>query len=100
MLAHVFEHIAITYLRDLRTPARFLDRLVKADVRHDRRHDGIPRERSLLHHVLGTHDEDVVAVDDLALLIHTQAAVSISVVRDADIRAIRKHHFLQRFKMR
>ena len=42
----------------------------------------------------------MVAVDDLALLIHTQAAISISVVRDADVRAIREHRLLQRFKMR
>ena len=73
---------------------------MEADVSHDRRDDRVVGQLALLHHVHRAHDEDVVAVDDLALLVDAEAAVGVAIMRDAEVRAVLEDSLLQGLEMR
>ena len=61
---------------------------MEADIRHDCGNHRIIRQRSLLHHILGAHDKDMVTIDNLALLIDAEGTVGITVMSNTKVRAI------------
>lgn len=73
---------------------------MEADIGHDCRDDRVVGQLAILHHVHRAHDEDVVAVDDLAFLVDAEAAVRIAVVRDAEVRAVLEDGLLQGLEVR
>ena len=64
-----------------------VDRQPKPQVGHHRDHDGVVLEAALLAQVVGAHRDDVVAVDDPAVVIDGDQPVGVTVERDADVRA-------------
>ena len=85
---HQVDHVFIAYGSPLHHAARFLDRLVESGVAHDGRHDGVFLERPLAQHVQSGHGEDVVAVDQIPVLVHEQHPVGVAVVRNSQVRPV------------
>ena len=75
--------------------ALLVEGLVQAEVRHDGGDDGVRDELTALLHVAAVDVQDVVAGDDVALLIDTEAAVGIAVVGKADVKVIFDDELLQ-----
>ena len=70
VFAHVFEHVAIADLRDLISTAQFFQRLTETDIRHHRRDHRRMRQPIFFHHLQRAHNQNVVAVDDVAVGVH------------------------------
>ena len=92
---HVFVNILVANGGLGVIDAQLVKGLVQAEVGHDRGHHRIAQELAPLLHVCAVDIENMVAGDDVALFIHTQAAVGISVVSKAHIQPIIHHKPLQ-----
>ena len=87
MLAHVLGDVAVA---DRRARHRKADRFhvaLEAEVAHHRRDDAARRKLAGLMPALGDDRHQLVAVDDIALLVDDDDAVGVAVERDADIGA-------------
>ena len=60
--------------------ALLVERLVQTEVGHDGGDDGVHQQLAALFHVAAVNVQDVVAGDDIALLIHAEAAVGVAVI--------------------
>ena len=100
VLLHVFVNVLIAHLRLGVVDALALQRLIEAEVGHHRRHHRVVDELAALLHVLAAEIEDVIAVDDLPLLIHAEAAVGIAVKSKTDIEPLLLDELLQPFDVR
>ena len=65
---------------------------MQAQVGHDGGHHGTAGQAALVLQVHAAGGHDLVAVDEVAQLIHRQAAVRVAVKGDADVIAARLHH--------
>ena len=75
--------------------ALLVERLVQTEVGHDGGDDGVHQQLAALFHVAAVNVQDVVAGDDVALLIHAEAAVGVAVVGKADVEVILDDELLQ-----
>ena len=96
---HVLGHVLVADVGLLGADAQGLTGLVQAQVGHDRGDDGVAVELAGLLEVLAAEEEDVVAVDDLALLVHRQATVGVTVVGKARVEAVVHDVLLQALDM-
>ena len=96
---HGFEHIAVADRRHLDASAKCRNRLVEADVCHHRRHHRLVRQPTRANHLGSTGDEDMIAVDERALFIETEAAIRIPIMCNADVRPVLEHRTPQGFQM-
>ena len=69
--------------------------LIQAKVGHDRGDHGVGQQFATLLHVAAVDVQDMVASDDIALFVHTQATVSIAVIGKTDIQPLFNHELLQ-----
>ena len=60
--------------------------MLEPQVAHHCRHDGALLQAALVDHALGAHRHDLVAVDDLPLLVHDDDPIGVPVEGDADGR--------------
>ena len=97
VLLHVLGDILVPDRGLLIPDAQFIQRLVQAHVGHDGGDDLGVAEHAALLEVLCGEIEDVVAVADVPLLVHRQAAVRVSVKGEADIQLVLKHMLLKLF---
>ena len=95
VLGHIFIDILITNRRLLIGNALALKCLIKTEVRHNRGDNRIVDQRALFFHVFSTYIEDLVAIHQLALTVHCQAAIRISIISKSNIQMIFNHIFLQ-----
>ena len=79
--------------------AQFVKSLVQTKVGHYCGDYRVAYQLTPFLHVLAVQIQNVVAGDDIALLIHAQAAVCIAIVSKAHVQAIVHHEFLQNFDM-
>ena len=70
--------------------------VVEAEVAHHGGDDGVVLERAALVHRQRADRQDHVAVDDLAVGGHGQAAVGVAVVGDPEVGALLPHHLGER----
>src|SRR5699024_9651034 len=66
---------------------------------HHRCDDGVGDKLAALFHITAVDIENVVAGNDVAFFIDAQAAVSIAVIREPDIKPLFNHKLLQRFNV-
>ncbi len=95
VLLHLLQDVPVTD-RGLHQPdARPLHRQLEAEVGHHGGHHRVRPQRGPLPHGQREHGEDLVAVDLLAGVVHGQAAVGVTVVRDTEVRAVLDDRGLQ-----
>ena len=94
VLGHIFIDILIANRRLLIGNALALKCLIKTEVRHNRGDNRIVDQRPLFFHVFSTYIEDLVAIQ-LALTVHCQAAIRISIISESNVQMIFNHIFLQ-----
>ena len=100
VLFHIFVDVLVAHLRLSIIDALTLQRLIEAEVGHHRRHHRVVDELAALLHVLAAEIEDVIAVDDLPLFIHAEAAVGVAVKGKSDIEPFLLDELLQPFDVR
>ena len=95
VLAHILRHIFIAHGGLFIADAQLIQCLIQAHVGHDGSHHLGAIQPVLLLHELGADIHDVVAVDDIALLVHRQAAIRVAIKGEAHVQAVFHHELLQ-----
>ena len=95
MLHHVLVDVLVAHLGLGVVDAQLVEGLVQAEIGHDGGDHGVHQQLAPLLHVAAVDVEDVVAGDDVALLVHAQAAVGIAVIGEAHIKAVVQNEFPQ-----
>ena len=85
---HRLEDVAVADLGLPHADALGAHRLDEAEVAHHRGHDGVGLQGARVAHREGEHREELVAVDDVALVVDRQAPVGVAVEREADVGAV------------
>ena len=86
VLAHMFEHIAVAHGGAGHFEADGGEVAFEAKVGHDRGHDARPGQAAVLFPALGHHGHELVAVHQMAALVHQQHPVRVAIKGDADVR--------------
>ena len=95
VLGHVLVDVFVAHGGLGVADARLVQRLVQAEVGHDGGHDGVADQLAALLHIAAVDVEDGVAVHDVPLLVHAEAAVGVAVVGEAHVEALLHHELLQ-----
>ena len=98
--AHILRDVFIADGRLFIADARLIERLIQAEVGHNRRNDLGIAEAALGLHIARADIEDLVAVDDRAVFVHGQAAVSVAIEGKAHVQPVETDVLLQVFDMR
>ena len=100
VLLHAGAYVLIAHIGLLITDAQLVECLEEADVAHDGSHDRVAAELALLGKVRAAHVHDGVAVADVTVLVHRDAAVSVAVIGESDVEPLLAHIRLQALDMR
>ena len=95
ILCHVFIDILVADSSFCISDALLIKSLVQTKVGHDSRDNSIGQQLATLLHVATIDVQNVVASNDIALFIYTQATVSIAVISKTDIQSLFHNKFLQ-----
>ena len=95
ILSHVLINILVAHSSLCVADALLIKSLVQTKVGHNGRDHGVGQQLATLLHVATVDVQDVVASDDIALFIHTQATISITVVGETNIQTLLYHELLQ-----
>ena len=98
-LDHVLIDILVADLGLVIFDADLVERFIKAEVGHDRRNDLVVDQLAALFHIQTVYVQHMVARDDVALFIHAQAAVRVTVKGKANIEAVVNNILLQMLDM-
>ena len=82
---HVFVDVFVAHVGLFIVDPQRIQGLVQAEVGHDGGNDGVVGQLLPLLHVRAVQIEDAVAVHQVALLVHGQAAVGVAVKGEADV---------------
>ena len=93
--AHILRDVLIADIGLFIADARRIERLVQAEIGHDRRDDLGIAEAALRLHIARADIKDLIAVDDRAVFIHGQAAVGVAVEGKAHIQSVETDVLLQ-----
>jgi hypothetical protein len=99
-LAHFLENIAIADFRPNELEARFAKLPLEAEVGHDRGDHGIALQLSPRAQSKRDQRHQLVAVDDLALLVDHDQPIGVAVESDPDVGAAGDNRFLEKLGMR
>ena len=80
--------------------ARGVEGLVKAEIAHHGGDDRVARKLAAVAQIFGADIHDAVAVDDLALFVHGEAAVRVAVEGEAGVQPVFHHILLQPLNVR
>ena len=100
LVAHLLEHVAVADLGAEQLEPCVAKLPLEAEVGHHRRHDRVALELAARLQAERDQRHQLVAVDQLALLVDDDQPVGVAVERQADIRAARDHRFLQQLRVR
>ena len=95
VLSHILVNIFVAHSSLSIADALLVKGLVQTKVGHDRGDHGIGQEFSTLLHVATVDVQDMVTGDDIPLLIHAQAAVSVAIEGKTDIQTVLHYELLQ-----
>ena len=95
VLGHIFVDILIANGGLGIANAAGVKSLVKTKVTHNSGHHGVAFQLPLGLHILAQHIENMVAGDNIAVFIHTEAAVGVAIVGKANIQAVIHNELLQ-----
>ena len=96
---HLLVHVFITHSGLDVVHADLVQRLVQPQVGHDGGDNGVVQQLAPLLHVAAVDVQDQVTVDDVALLVHRQAAVGVAVKGKAHVQVVLHHELLQAFQV-
>src|SRR2546426_12415655 len=82
VLAHLLEHVAVADLDAMHLDPEPVEMALQAEVGHDGGDDAGLREPPVLVPTLRDHGEQLIAVDQMAALVHDHDTVGIAVKRD------------------
>ena len=99
VLSHIFKNVSVTDLCSLGLDAVLLAEFKEAHVTHDRNNGRIIAEDSSVFHILGTDRNNLIAVNNLAVLINSQHSVCITVESKAYVAAVFLNISLKSVKM-
>ena len=99
ILGHVLIDVLVAHGSLDVADALLIKGFVQTKVRHDSGDHSVCQQFATFLHIAAVDVQDVVASDDIALLIHAQATVSITVESKADIQTILHHELLQTLDM-
>src|SRR3546814_7463504 len=91
---HLFQHIAVAYLRADEVDPLALQESFKPEIGHDCGDQPIAAQHSCLGPTAADQCHDLNAVDDLSLPIHDDQPVGIDLKRNPNIRPGRHYRFL------
>ena len=94
-LQHGFQHIAIPHVGNVHVRAHFLNVFMKSEIAHDCRRDFVFRQFSVVLQHPGTNADGFVSVNHLAVFVHHNQTVRISVISESDIRMLLPDLLLQ-----
>ena len=97
---HVLPHVAVAHLRLGVLDAGLVERLVETQVAHDGRGDLVGHQVALVLHVARADVHNLVAVNQVAVLVDGQAAVGVAIVGKTTVQALGAHELLQGLDMR
>ena len=98
-LLHALQYIAVTYLGLLHMDGILLCHQEESQITHNGCHDGILLQSTLALHVVAYDCHDLVTIDDITVLIHSQQSVCVSIEGQTDIGLFIDHSGLQFFHM-
>ena len=99
ILKHVFGNIFVTDCRLLVVDSLCLECFVKSHVGHNCCNYSISVQFSLGFQEFTTYIQDLIAIDDVSLMVYRDTAVSISVICKTDIQSVVYYILLQDFDM-
>src|SRR5512134_81031 len=88
--AHVFEHIAVTYLCGVVAESVFFACHPEPQVAHDRGHEQVVLQGTQVLHDSGTDEEDLVPGESLPFFIHGDQAIAVTVKSKSKDGAVRR----------
>ena len=94
-LHHVLVYVFVAHLGLVVFDPHGIQRLVESEVAHDGGDHLVVGQLVAILHIKAVDVEDVVAGDDVALLIHCQTPVGVAVIGEAHVQLIVHHEFLQ-----
>ena len=97
---HILIYILIAHGSLLILKPRLVTGLIKPQVGHDRRHNGISVQASVLLHIFAADIEDQISVYHVAVFIYRDTSVRVAVIREAHIKLLLLHVILKHFDMR
>ena len=95
VLRHVLVYVLVAHSSLGVTDTLLIKRFVQTKVGHDSRNHSIGQQLATLFHIAAIDIQDMVASDDITLLVHAQAAVGVTIVGKADIQALLHYELLQ-----
>ncbi len=86
-LDHLLHHVLVADRTPHEADTRLAARDLEADVAHHGRHDRVAAQPTLALQLARTHQQDGVAVDDLAAVVHEDGAVAVAIEGHAHVAA-------------
>ena len=79
VLRHVLVYVLVAHSSLGVTDTLLIKRFVQAKVGHDSRNHSIGQQLATFFHIAAVDVQDVVAGDNIALLVHTQTSIGITI---------------------
>ena len=90
-LAHALDHVAVAHLGAVQGQPVAGEEALKPKVGHHRGDDAVAAQPAAVGPGLRDQREDLVAVDQFALLVRHQHPIGVAVQRDAEMRSVLDH---------
>ena len=100
VLCHILVNILVAHGSLSITNALLIKRFVQTKVRHNGRNHSIGQQLATLFHVAAIDIQDMVASDDITLLVYAQAAIGIAIEGKTNIQPLLHNKLLQALNMR
>ena len=100
VLRHVLVYVLVAHSSLGVTDTLLIKRFVKTKVGHNSRNHSIGQQLATLFHIAAIDIQDMVASDDIPLLVHAQAAVGVTIEGKTNIQTLLHNKLLQPLNMR
>ena len=100
VLRHVLVYVLVAHSSLGVTDTLLIKRFVQTKVGHDSRNHSIGQQLAMLFHIAAIDIQDMVASDDITLLVHAQAAVGVTIEGKTNIQTLLHNKLLQTLNMR
>ena len=79
LLQHTLQHVTVTHCRLFTGNTVLFTELKEAHIAHHRYHSGVLSQSALVQHPLGANGDHLVAVHQLAVFVHSQHTVCVTI---------------------